>query len=151
MSTTRIGTLSLLLLAACAGGLATAPRDPLAGTLRLGMIPTVGPYLSPLILPALRRELPDLSITLVEGITEHLEARLLEGDLDAAILATGQGDERLVEQPLYTEPFLLALPDDDRLADSDSVLLLPGQRLCSLIFCLPTNLPEILTVFPDRK
>ena len=59
---------------------ATAARDPLSGPLRLGMIPTVGPYLSPLILPAIRRHLPNLAVTLVEGFTENLERRLLGGD-----------------------------------------------------------------------
>ena len=55
---------------------AQAARDPLAGPFRLGMISTIGPYLSPLILSAIRREMPDLSLTLVEGLTIELERRV---------------------------------------------------------------------------
>lgn len=98
------------------GATAVAARDPLSGPLRLGMIPTIGPWLSPLILPAMRRQLPKLSLTLIEGFTDRLERRLLDGELDMAILATAPGDPGLVECDLYKEPFLAALPRDHRLA-----------------------------------
>ena len=100
---------------------AMAARDPLSGPLRLGMIPTIGPYLSPLILPAIRRHLPNIAVTLVEGFTETLERRLLDGDLDIAILATDPTDRKLTERGLYMEPFKAALPPDHRLAKSGTV------------------------------
>ena len=100
---------------------AVAARDPLSGSLRLGMIPTIGPYLSPLILPAIRRQLANLSVTLVEGVTHHLERRLLEGELDIAILATEPEDGKLEDRGLYMEPFQVALPLDHRLARSAKV------------------------------
>ncbi|NKB48231.1 MAG: LysR family transcriptional regulator [Alphaproteobacteria bacterium] len=89
---------------------AQAAKDPLSGQLKLAMIPTIGPYLSPLILPALRRQLPNLNVTLIEGFTHDLERRLLEGELDIAILATVPAGATLNERELYIEPFQVALP-----------------------------------------
>jgi len=97
---------------------AVAARDPLSGPLRLGMIPTIGPYLSPLILPAIRQQLPNISVTLVEGVTHLLERRLLEGELDIAILATEPEGGKLKDLRLYKEPFQVALPLDHRLTQS---------------------------------
>ena len=72
-----------------------APRtDPLSGSLRLGMIPTIGPYLTPVLLRSIARSLPKATLQLSEDLTEALEGALLEGDLDAAVLATpGSGFE----------------------------------------------------------
>ncbi|MCP4330268.1 MAG: LysR family transcriptional regulator [Alphaproteobacteria bacterium] len=100
---------------------AAAARDPLSGPLRLGMIPTIGPYLSPLILPAIRQHLPNLALTLIEGFTHHLERRLREGELDIAILATEPGDKNLEDRGLYIEPFQVALPIGHRLAQSTKI------------------------------
>ena len=98
---------------------AQSARDPLSGQFRLGMISTIGPYLSPLILSAIRRELPDLSLTLVEGLTPDLEASLANGELDGVILATVPVDLHLEETVLYDEPFWIAL---------SNAHLLAGQR-----------------------
>jgi len=113
---------------------ARAARDPLSGPFRLGMIPTVAPDLSPHILPAIRRELPDLTLTLVEDLTGGLEARLSAGELDAAILATAPADPHLAEMPLYREPFLVALAAGHPLAGRDAIDLpaLKPERLLLL-------------------
>ena len=119
---------------------AQAARDPFSGPFRLGMIATIGPYLSPLILPAIRRDLPDLSLTLVEGLTTELEDRVANGDLDGAILATVPVDPHLKETVLYDEPFRVALPvghplagrkrvDLDALTDAELLLLADGHCL----------------------
>jgi LysR family hydrogen peroxide-inducible transcriptional activator len=119
---------------------AQAARDPFSGPFRLGMIATIGPYLSPLILPAIRRDLPDLSLTLVEGLTTELEDRVANGDLDGAILATAPVDPHLEEIVLYDEPFRVALPgghplagrkqiDLDALDDDELLLLADGHCL----------------------
>jgi LysR family hydrogen peroxide-inducible transcriptional activator len=119
---------------------AQAARDPLAGQFRLGMISTIGPYLSPLILSAIRTELPDLSLTLVEGLTIELERCLANGELDGAILATVPGGSHLMEIVLYDEPFWIALPDGHplaghkaiglaELADDELLLLADGHCL----------------------
>ncbi len=113
---------------------AQSARDPLSGEFRLGMIATIGPYLSPLILSAIRNELPNLSLTLTEGFTSDLEDALLNGDLDGAILATAPGDSNLQEIILYDEPFWIALPEKHALARRKTVDLddLPAEELLLL-------------------
>ncbi len=100
---------------------AQAARDPLSGSFRLGMIATIAPSLSPLILANLRQELPNLSLTLVEGFTADLEKALADGELDGAILATVPDDPRHTETLLYDEPFWIALPKSHGLAKKKSV------------------------------
>lgn len=90
--------------------IARAYLDPFAGPLRLGMIPTIGPYLTPALMPSIRHGMPNLSIGLVEDMTEVLEANLIAGEIDAAILATPVEDKRLDAIPLYEEPFWVAVP-----------------------------------------
>jgi len=67
--------------------LARASQDPLGGRLKIGLIPTLGPYLLPRIAPQLRRALPKLQLMLHEHQTAALIARVVEGQLDLAILA----------------------------------------------------------------
>ena len=87
-----------------------------AGRLAVGAIPTVAPYLlAPALAPFLRRH-PAAELTLHEDLTEHLSAMLLAGDLDLAVMALPVGDDRLLAEPLVTEPLLLALPRRHRLA-----------------------------------
>lgn len=102
---------------------ARASRDPLSGPLRLGMIPTIGPHLTPTLLPSLRYGLPDVTLELSEDTTEVLERRLLDGEIDAAILATDVTDRRLDEIALFDEPFWIALPSGHALAAQDAVAL----------------------------
>jgi len=100
---------------------AQSAKDPLSGQFRLGMIPTIGPYLSPLILSAIRQEMPDLSLTLIEGLTTDLESRMATGDLDGAIFATIPGDSHLKEIALYDEPFWIALSSEHPLAGQETI------------------------------
>jgi len=91
-------------------------RDPLTGELRIGLIPTLGPYLLPHLVPALRRELAQLRPLLYEDKTDQILARLREGALDAVILAVPVEREGLDAEGLFREPFLLAAPVDHPLA-----------------------------------
>ena len=100
---------------------AQTAKDPLSGQFRIGMISTIAPYLSPLILSSIRRELPDLSLTLMEGLTSDLENRLAIGELDGAILATVPRDSNLSDIALYEEPFRIALPAGHPLADQETI------------------------------
>ncbi|MBL6946919.1 MAG: hydrogen peroxide-inducible genes activator, partial [Rhodospirillales bacterium] len=100
---------------------ARSARDPLSGPFRLGMISTVCPYLSPLVLPAIRREMPNLSLTLIEGLTADLESRVVSGELDGAILATPPQDSHLTDIPLYAEPFRIALYNKHHLANQKTI------------------------------
>ena len=100
---------------------ARGARDPLAGPLRIGVIPTVGPYLLPYALPALIRDLPQAPIAIVEDLTDRLLPLLVERKLDAAVIATDTGDRKLETLPLYDEPFLLVAALDHPLAGRDKV------------------------------
>ena len=99
---------------------ARAAQDPLGGTLSLGLIPTVAPYLIPRFVRSLRETLPGLSVAYREDITERLNDGLLSGELDAAVLATPPEDDALIALPLYTEPFRLVFPQGHELEASDT-------------------------------
>ena len=84
--------------------------DPEAGSIRLGLFPTLGPYLLPHVVPSLRARFPRLELLLVEEKTEVLLAMLRAGRLDAAVLALPLHEEWLHCEPLFEEPFMLAVP-----------------------------------------
>ena len=91
-------------------------RDPLTGRFRLGIIPTLAPYLLPLVFAPLRDALPGLDLEPWEDQTAALLDRLRAHELDAVLLATEVDGPDLVSKPLFTEPFLAALPPDHPLA-----------------------------------
>lgn len=100
---------------------AAAVGTPFAGTLRLGIIPTVAPYLLPVVLPGLREAFPALEPVVYEERTGQLLDGLTTGRLDAAVLAlpvTGRG---LVAIPLYAEDFVLVVPRDHPLGRTSGV------------------------------
>lgn len=109
-------------------------QDPEAGTVRLGMFPTLGPYLLPHAIPLLRERFPKLELLLVEEKSDELLTRLQDGKLDAALLALPVHDERLHAEFLFEEPFVLAVPENHPLAQQDSLTLhdLANQRLLLL-------------------
>ncbi|NJN52684.1 MAG: LysR family transcriptional regulator [Gammaproteobacteria bacterium] len=83
-------------------------RDPYGGDLRLGIIPTVAPYLLPQILPAIRKALPKLNVKLTEGQTAVITRMLRDGELDAVVLALPVEGDHLHTARLYDEPFYFA-------------------------------------------
>ena len=95
--------------------LARATQDPMVGTLRLGAIPTLGPYLLPHLLPAIRKTYPKLRLLLSEHLTGQLLEALHRHTLDAALLALPVAHEGLELMELFREPFELALPVGHRL------------------------------------
>lgn len=96
--------------------IAQRTRDPESGTIRLGIFPTLGPYLLPHVVPRLRERFPRLELLLREEKTEQVLHMLREGTLDAGILALPVHDESLHTEFLFEEPFLLAVPNDHELA-----------------------------------
>ena len=82
--------------------------DPFGGSFRLGVIPTVAPYLLPKILTPMRKAFPNLEIQLTEGQTATISSMLSEGALEAVILALPVEDDSFVCRALYSEPFFLA-------------------------------------------
>jgi LysR family hydrogen peroxide-inducible transcriptional activator len=87
----------------------------LSGTLRLGVIPTIAPYLLPRVLPALQRQYPDLKLDLRETQTNILLDELARGSLDVLLLALPVGDAEIETLRLFDDPFLLAVPAADPL------------------------------------
>lgn len=114
--------------------LARLSEDPEAGSLRLGVFPTLGPYLLPHVVPEVRRRFPRLELLLVEEKSEVLLAQLREGRLDAALLAMPNPAPGLHEEPLFDEEFLLAVPTGHELAGKQSVATsaLAGQSVLLL-------------------
>ena len=92
--------------------LARAQQDPLAGPLRIGAIPTLSPYLMPLILRPLKAQHPQLRLVLSEEMTDTLLARLHHHEIDAALLATPVEDHALESIALFADPFLPAPPSE---------------------------------------
>lgn len=91
-------------------------RDPLSGGLKLGLIPTLGPYLLPVVTPRLRKDLPRLRLNLYEYQTAELVRQLKDGALDAAILALSSDLGGFEQRALFEEHFMVALPMGHRLA-----------------------------------
>lgn len=91
---------------------AQALKNPLGGTLRLGAIPTIAPYLLPKITPQISQKFPELTLLLEEHQTAVLLDLLHQGKLDAAILALPIERKGLIVLDLFREPFLLAVPAD---------------------------------------
>jgi LysR family hydrogen peroxide-inducible transcriptional activator len=132
-------------------------RDPLDGRLRLGVIPTVSPYLVPALTAALRAAFPKLVALWVEEKTEVLVRRLDEGSLDAALLALEAelGDVEI--ERIASDPFVLAAPpthplgratgaiEPAALADQPVLLLDDGHcfREQALSFCQRTTAHEL--------
>jgi LysR family hydrogen peroxide-inducible transcriptional activator len=90
--------------------IAKASRDPLAGPLHLGVIPTLCPYLMPFMFPRLARDLPSMPLILHEDLTDRLIEGVGAGRLDAAIIASDPQAPTLLSTPLFDEAFWLALP-----------------------------------------
>lgn len=100
---------------------ARAHQDPMAGPLRIGAIPTLSPYLMPLVLVPLKHAHPNLTLVLSEELTDALLTRLHRHEIDAALLATPTEEPELDAIPLFDEPFWLAHPRDHRLNDKDTI------------------------------
>jgi len=100
---------------------ARAARDPLVGPLKLGVIPTLAPYLMPLILKPLKQAYPQMTLEIWEDQTHSLIDGLRNHRLDAALLATPPGAPEITELQLFDEPLLAVLPPHHPLAAADAV------------------------------
>lgn len=132
-------------------------RDPFAGALRLGIIPTIGPYLLPEVAPILRAQYPNIAFRWVEDRTAALMTRLLAGELDGAILALEADIGELPRIVLGKDPFVFAAAPGHRLArsqkpikseelDGEPVLLLDDGhcfREQALSFCGRVGAEEV--------
>jgi LysR family transcriptional regulator, hydrogen peroxide-inducible genes activator len=115
--------------------IARRTRDPQTSSLRIGIFPTLAPYLLPHVVPLVRERLPRLELLLVEEKTEEVLHRLREGKLDVGVLALPVSDDHLHEEPLFEEEFVLAVPAGHHLAattERASLSLLAGESLLLL-------------------
>lgn len=119
--------------------IAAQGKDPLSGTLRLGVIFTIAPYLLPRLIPALHARAPRMPLYLHENFTARLGEKLRRGELDAIIVATPFNEPGIVASVLYDEPFCVALPSGHPLSKQERILpesiaaenlLLLGQGNC---------------------
>jgi len=101
--------------------LARGHRDPLAGRLRLALLPTIGPYLLPNVATRLRKHLPRLELMLYEYQTDLMLEKLHSGEIDVGILAFPVPMDGLESYELYKEPFMVAVPSAHRLAQRNSL------------------------------
>ena len=96
-------------------------HDPLSGALRVGVIYTISPYLLPQLIPRLIKRTPQMPLLLQEYFTVRLLELLRQGEIDCAIMALPLPDAGLILQPLYDEPFMVAVPKSHPWAKRTSV------------------------------
>ena len=109
-------------------------RDPLAGRLRVALLPTIGPYLLPLVAPRIRKKLPRVELLLYEYQTGPMLEHLQAGDIEMGILALPVPVDGLAERTLFDEPFVVAVPADHALGSRKSLRTsdLDGETLLLL-------------------
>src|SRR6202142_662551 len=114
--------------------LARSNTDPFAGKLKVGLIPTIGPYLLPRIMPKIRKAVPQLGLMLYEYQTEALLKRLRDGEIDLGIMALPVLQDGLETRALYQEAFTVALPTHHPLSAKNTIKVadLKGQTLLLL-------------------
>jgi LysR family hydrogen peroxide-inducible transcriptional activator len=114
--------------------LARNNTDPFAGKLKIGLIPTIGPYLLPRVMQRIRKSLPHLGLMLYEHQTEELLRRLRDGEIDLGVMALPNSQEGLDSRVLYEEAFTVALPNNHPLASKAAIKIadLKGQTLLLL-------------------
>ena len=114
--------------------LARNNTDPFAGKLKLALIPTIGPYLLPRVMPKLRKALPNLCLMLYEYQTESLLKRMRDGEIDLGIMALPAGPDGIEARALYEEDFTVALPAGHALAAKSTIKVqdLKGHTLLLL-------------------
>lgn len=119
--------------------IAQGETDQLHGTLQLGAIYTIGPYLFPHLIPELHELAPDMPLQIEENYTAELTHRLRRGNLDAIIVALPYQETAIVTQALYDEPFVAVLPSGHPLCEQEQIpidmldneeLLLLGRGHC---------------------
>ncbi len=100
--------------------LAKASGNPFAGRLKLGAFPTLGPYIFPKVIRQVKKQYKELTLLLVEEKTDVLISQLLQGNLDAALIALPVNNDKLHEQALFFDPFLLAVSKQHAFSEKKS-------------------------------
>ena len=129
--------------------IAQGDSEPLCGELRLGVIPTIAPFVLPVVLPKFRKAFPKLQLYLIEDQTQRIYERLMEGELDVLLLALPWAMQGVEEQVLFRDDFCLAYrqgtkrvdPENYRFnrLDADSVLLLEDGHCLEIMHWRPAK------------
>jgi LysR family hydrogen peroxide-inducible transcriptional activator len=108
--------------------------NPATGTIKLGIFPTLAPYLLPHVIPVIRQRYPELRLQLAEEKTEDILKMLDQGRLDAGLLALPVDEPGLEVEVLFEEPFVTAMPASHPLSDKETICLkdLEGEELLLL-------------------
>ena len=101
--------------------LARGGQDELSGALRIGAIPTIGPYLLPDLIPILRKKAPQMPLSIEENLTGTLAPMLRDGELDVVVIALPFALPGVKTQVLYEEPFSVVVPEGHRWATCKGV------------------------------
>jgi len=109
-------------------------KDPATGIIRLGIFPTLAPYLLPHVIPEIRKRFPVLGLQLAEEKTEDILRMIDQGRLDAGLLALPVTEQGMEIEVLFEEPFVTAMPSSHPLSDKKFISLqdLEGQELLLL-------------------
>ena len=109
-------------------------KDPETGTIKLGIFPTLAPYLLPHIIPVIRQRYPELKLQLAEEKTDVILNMLDQGRLDAGLLALPVDNQVMEIEVLFTEPFVAAMPSSHPLSEKQSIGIkdLEGEELLLL-------------------
>jgi LysR family hydrogen peroxide-inducible transcriptional activator len=132
--------------------LARATASPLAGRLRIGVIPTIAPYLLPAVIQTMAQRYPGLELRPREAVTNKLVEDLTEGRLDTAILALPVLEPWLTERELFDEEFLLVRPVEDESKPAPGPHMLREMRLLLLEegHCLREQALSFCNISPSR-
>ena len=129
--------------------LASVSEDPTSGDFNIGLLPSVGPFLLPKLMPTLTKKYPKMNLFLYELQKNKLIDKLLAGDLDAVIVSKKKWSSTVKEIPLYKEKLLLATSSDDVLSKETEVdkKALKGRQLLMLEdgYCLRDEALQLCT------
>jgi LysR family hydrogen peroxide-inducible transcriptional activator len=137
-------------------GIAQRAQNPESGSIRIGLFPTLAPYLLPHVVPQIHTRFPDLELLLVEEKTEVVLQQLRSGELDAGVLALPVQHDGLHIEPLFVEEFLLAVPHGHPLAEQPgpvdlSVLAAEDLLLLEEGHCLRDQALEVCRLGGGRE
>lgn len=129
---------------------ASGASDIFSGDLKLGAFPTLAPYYLPQIAPQIMREMPNIQLLLVEDKTDILIEKLQKGEIDCALMALPIGAENLTYEPLFSDEFYLAVPEEHELAAKDEIEQDELQNLSLLLLeeghCMRQNALDICSL-----
>ena len=114
--------------------LAESEKGPLVGSLRLGAIHTIGPYIFPGLIPKLLEQAPEMPLIVQENFTANLTTLLKQGQLDVIIISYPYDEPGIVTLPLYDEPFVVVIPSAHPWAEKKTISreILPEENIMLL-------------------